>query len=78
MDCVAKISKYIFKIWDRNAPLASTWIPMPIIAYSIVTIAHSPKRLQRHLDALHAFVKDNNLTMNLRETEVIVFNTPIK
>lgn len=72
---IQEISNYIDRGGCRGASLANTWITLLLYADDIVLIVHSPQGLQQHLDALHAYAGDRDLTVNLGKTEVTIFNT---
>ena len=72
---IDEMSDYIDREGDRGAQLARTWIPLLLYADDIVLIAESPDGMQKQLDALHRFVEDSGLSVNLGKTKVMVFNT---
>ena len=73
--CVGyEVFYYIYKEGNRGAQLAGTWIPLLLYA-DVVLISESPEGMQRQLDALHSFVEDSGLSMNLGKTKIMVFNT---
>ena len=72
---VDEVSDYIERGGDRGSQLAGTWISLLLYADDIVLILDSPEGMQRHLDALHTFVCDSGLSVNLGKTKVMVFTT---
>ena len=70
-----EVSNYIERGGDRGAKLGETWISLLLYADDIVLISDSPEGMQQHLDALHTFVSDSSLSVNLGKKKVMVFNT---
>ena len=72
---VDEISDYIDRTGNIGAQLAGTWIPLLLYADDIVLILDSPEGMQRHLDTLHTFAQNSELSVNMSKTKVMIFNT---
>ena len=68
------LEKHLLEMADVDAPiLMGVMVPLLLYADDLILMSESAAGLQKQLDALASFCKERQLTVNLSNTKVVVF-----
>ena len=71
---VDRLEKHLLETADIDAPtLMGVMVPLLLYADDLILMSESASGLQKQLDALASFCEQRQLTVNLSETKVVVF-----